>query len=76
MKKLGIVMLCVSLVIMPTKCGRAIIWTVVRAALVKAIKAMDLAVQALQDKRTHCRIYIAFLFSSLQFLFLNIYCLI
>lgn len=43
-------MLCVGLTIAPTQKSHAIIWEVVRQALIAAIKAMDLAVQRLQNK--------------------------
>ncbi|MCH5597937.1 conjugal transfer protein TraI [Niabella ginsengisoli] len=38
------------LIFAPTKQSHAIVWAVVKAALVKVIKAMDLAVQRLQNK--------------------------
>lgn len=41
--------LCCSLVIVPTKESHAIVWVVVKAALKKVIKAMDLQVQRLQN---------------------------
>ncbi|WP_249207338.1 conjugal transfer protein TraI [Chitinophaga hostae] len=42
--------LCFCLVIAPTQKSHAIIWEVVRQALIAAIKAADLAVQRLQNK--------------------------
>lgn len=51
MKKIWIVLvLCMSLTIMPTQKSHAVVWVVVKAVLVKVIKAMDLAVQRLQNK--------------------------
>jgi len=51
MKKVMVVlMLCTGLVILPTQRSHAIVWVVVKAALVKVIKAMDLAVQRLQNE--------------------------
>lgn len=44
------VMLCVAMVIVPTKKSHAIVWVVVKAAAKKVIKAMDLAVQRQQNK--------------------------
>lgn len=51
MKKWGMI-ICFSmmLAIAPTAQSHAIVWVVVKAALVKVIKAMDLAVQRLQNK--------------------------
>src|SRR6478736_3622396 len=42
--------LCMGLTIAPTQKSHAIVWVVIRAAIIKAIKAMDLAVQRLQNK--------------------------
>jgi hypothetical protein len=42
--------LCCVLTIAPTQKSHAIVWTIVKKALVAAIKAMDLAVQRLQNK--------------------------
>lgn len=51
MKKIWMVLvLCMSLTIMPTQKSHAVVWVVVKAVLVKVIKAMDLAVQRLQNK--------------------------
>jgi hypothetical protein len=51
MKKILMVcMLSVVLALMPTQKSHAIVWVVVKAAMVKVIKAMDLAVQRLQNK--------------------------
>lgn len=51
MKKIVIVcMLSVVFALMPTQRSHAVVWVVVKAALVKVIKAMDLAVQRLQNK--------------------------
>lgn len=51
MKKVMVIgMLCMGLTLMPTKKSHAVVWVVVKAALVKVIKAMDLAVQRLQNK--------------------------
>ena len=51
MKKILVtLMLCVGLTIAPTQKSHAIIWEVVRQALIAAIKAMDIAVQRLQNK--------------------------
>ncbi|GAB3008096.1 hypothetical protein GCM10027051_05360 [Niabella terrae] len=44
------VLVCLVLTITPTRKSHALIWEVVQAALVKVIKAMDLAVQRLQNK--------------------------
>ena len=43
-------LLCVGLTIAPTQKSHAIIWEVVRQALIAAIKAADIAVQRLQNK--------------------------
>lgn len=51
MKKIVMVfMFSMALALMPTQKSHAVVWVVVKAALVKAIKAMDLAVQRLQNK--------------------------
>lgn len=51
MKKICIViMLSVGLAIAPTQKSHAIVWVVVKAALKKVIKAIDLQVQRLQNK--------------------------
>ncbi|HMR85125.1 MAG TPA: conjugal transfer protein TraI [Niabella sp.] len=51
MKKIFmIVLLSMGLTLMPTQKSHAIVWVVVKAVLVKVIKAMDLAVQRLQNK--------------------------
>lgn len=51
MKKIIVViMLCVGLTVAPTKQSHAIVWVVVKAALKKVIKAIDLQVQRLQNK--------------------------
>lgn len=51
MKKVVVmVVLCLGLTIAPTQKSHAIVWEVVRQALVAAIKAMDMAVQRLQNK--------------------------
>jgi hypothetical protein len=51
MKKIVVMlMLCVGLTIAPTQKSHAIVWEVVRQALIAAIKAMDIAVQRLQNK--------------------------
>ncbi|HMR81976.1 MAG TPA: conjugal transfer protein TraI [Niabella sp.] len=51
MKKIVMVfMLSLALALMPTQKSHAVVWVVVKAALVKVIKAMDLAVQRLQNK--------------------------
>lgn len=44
------VLFCTVLVFAPTQKSHAIVWVVVKAVLVKVIKAMDLAVQRLQNK--------------------------
>jgi len=49
-KMLAALVLCMGLTIMPTQKSHAIVWVVVKAALVKVIKAMDLAVQRLQNE--------------------------
>ena len=43
-------LLCVVVTIYPTKQIHAVIWTVIKEALIAAIKAADLAVQRLQNK--------------------------
>ena len=51
MKKLIVMLvLCVGLTIAPTQKSHAIVWEVVRQALIAAIKAADIAVQRLQNK--------------------------
>ena len=51
MKKIIVViMLSLGLTIAPTKQSHAIVWVVVKAALKKVIKAIDLQVQRLQNK--------------------------
>ena len=51
MKKIIVMLLlCVGLTIAPTQKSHAIIWEVVRQALIAAIKAADIAVQRLQNK--------------------------
>jgi hypothetical protein len=51
MKKIVMmIVLCFGLTIAPTQKSHAIVWTIVKKALVAAIKAMDLAVQRLQNK--------------------------
>ncbi|MBC7886659.1 MAG: conjugal transfer protein TraI [Ferruginibacter sp.] len=51
MKKIIIIMiLSVGLSIAPTKQSHAVVWVVVQAAVKKIIKAMDLAIQRLQNK--------------------------
>ncbi len=51
MKKIIIAfMLCAGLSIAPTQKSHAIVWVVVKAALKKVIKALDLQVQRLQNK--------------------------
>ncbi len=51
MKKVVLVLLlCMGLTIMPTQKSHAIVWVVVKAVLVKVIKAMDLAVQRVQNE--------------------------
>src|SRR5688572_23161043 len=49
-KLLTVLMLSVCLTLAPTKQSSAFVWVVVKAALIKIIKAMDLAVQRLQNK--------------------------
>src|SRR5690349_480891 len=49
-KLLTVLMLSVCLTLAPTKQSSAFVWVVVKAALIKVIKAMDLAVQRLQNK--------------------------
>ncbi|ANH81697.1 conjugal transfer protein TraI [Niabella ginsenosidivorans] len=51
MKKIVMIfMLSIGLSLMPTQKSHAVVWVVVKAVLVKVIKAMDLAVQRLQNK--------------------------
>ena len=50
MKKILVMMFCIVLTILPTKKSHAIYWVVVKAAIKKAIKALDLQVQRLQNK--------------------------
>lgn len=51
MKKLMMTMvLCVGLIVVSTQKSHAILWTVIKAAIVKAIKAADLAIQKQQNK--------------------------
>ncbi|WP_223706943.1 conjugal transfer protein TraI [Niabella beijingensis] len=51
MKKIVLIIsLSFGLALMPTQKSHAIVWVVVKAALKKVIKAMDLAVQRLQNK--------------------------
>lgn len=51
MKKIIVMLLlCTGLTIAPTQKSHAIVWEVVRQALIAAIKAMDMAVQRLQNK--------------------------
>lgn len=51
MKKIIVmVVLCLGLTIAPTQKSHAIVWEIVRQALIAAIKAADLAVQRLQNK--------------------------
>ncbi len=51
MKKWMVVLLtCMCLTVMPTKESHAILWTVVKAAVKKVIRAMDLAVQRMQNE--------------------------
>lgn len=51
MKKIIVMLvLCVGLTIAPTQKSHAIVWEVVRQALIAAIKAADIAVQRLQNK--------------------------
>lgn len=49
-KTVVMIMLCLGLTIAPTQESHAIVWALVRKAMVAAIKAMDLAVQRLQNK--------------------------
>ncbi|TXI87459.1 MAG: conjugal transfer protein TraI [Chryseobacterium sp.] len=49
-KTVVMIMLCLGMTIAPTQKSDAIVWTLVRKAMVAAIKAMDLAVQRLQNK--------------------------
>lgn len=51
MKKILIILiLCCCLTVAPTQQSHAIVWVVVQAAIKKVIKAMDLAIQRLQNK--------------------------
>lgn len=51
MKKVIVwLILCIGLTIAPTQKSHAIVWEVVRQALIAAIKAADIAVQRLQNK--------------------------
>ena len=51
MKKLTLMLLlCLTFTIAPTKKSHAFVWVVVKAALKKAIKAIDLAIQQQQNK--------------------------
>ncbi|HWW41918.1 conjugal transfer protein TraI [Pedobacter sp.] len=51
MKKIIIMMgLCLALVLVPTQQSHAIIWVVVKAAIIKVIKAIDLQIQRQQNK--------------------------
>jgi hypothetical protein len=51
MKKLILTLvLCTGLTLAPTQKSHAIVWVVIKEAIIKAIKAMDLAVQRLQNK--------------------------
>lgn len=45
-----IILFFASFTLVPTQRSHAVVWVVVKAALVKVIKAMDLAVQRLQNK--------------------------
>lgn len=49
-KGIFITVLCLMLSMAPTQKSHAVVWVVVKAVLVKVIKAMDLAVQRLQNK--------------------------
>lgn len=49
-KMLMVLMLSMCFVIAPTQKSHAVVWVVVQAAIKKAIRAMDLAVQRLQNK--------------------------
>ena len=49
-KSLIIVAICMALTIVPTQQSNAVVWVVIQQAIVKAIKAMDLMVQRLQNK--------------------------
>ncbi|MGN6419343.1 MAG: conjugal transfer protein TraI [Pseudobacter sp.] len=49
-KGILVFLLCVVVTIFPTQQSHAIVWEVVRKALIAAIKAADLAVQRLQNK--------------------------
>lgn len=49
-KRIAILVLCLGLSFAPTQKSHAIIWEVVRQALIAAIKAADIAVQRLQNK--------------------------
>jgi len=51
MKKIIVmIVLCIGMTIAPTQKSHAIVWEVVRQALIAAIKAADMAVQRLQNK--------------------------
>ena len=45
-----VAILCVAFTIMPNQKSHAVVWVVVKAALIKVIKAIDLQVQRLQNK--------------------------
>jgi hypothetical protein len=49
-KSATVAILCVALTIMPNQKTHAVVWVVVKAALIKVIKAIDLQVQRLQNK--------------------------
>ena len=49
-KALMIMILCIGFTITPTQKSQAVIWVVVKAAIKKVIKALDLQVQRLQNK--------------------------
>jgi len=44
------VVLCVLITVMPTQKSHAIVWVVVKAAIIKVIKAIDLGIQRQQNK--------------------------
>lgn len=48
--KLVTVLLCILIVVAPTQKSHAIVWVVVKAAIVKVIKAIDLGIQRQQNK--------------------------
>jgi len=51
MKKIALMLLlCAGLTVAPTQKSHAVVWVVVKAALKKAIKAIDLAIQQQQNK--------------------------